>query len=103
MKYLIVLLIVFYSGVANPMKYLLYLVILVSCAGCVSHQWVELPKSGGGHGTYHAYLEAGTEIKIETDGVGTITFNTKPPPSALDNIVAIAGASTITNLTNGNN
>jgi len=81
---------------------LLPILFLLLLPGCVTHQWVELPKSGGGHDTYHAYLEAGTEIKIETDGVGTITFNTKPPPSALDNIVAIASASTITNHTNGN-
>ena len=84
------------------MKYLLYLIILVSCAGCVSHQWVELPNSKGGHETYHAYLESGTVLEVQTEGVGLIKWDTKPTPSPLDNIVAITSVALANSITNGN-
>jgi len=76
--------------------------LLFILTGCVTHQWVELPNSKGGHDTYHAYLEKGTVLEVQTEGVGLIKWDTKPAPGALEQMTSLVAVSLANSITSGN-
>ena len=81
------------------MKYLLYLIILVSCVGCSAptHQFCVMPDGD----EYHSYLAPETELWVK-NGDKEIRWNTKKSPTALDNVVAVTSVALANSITNGN-